>query len=156
MRKSSLFGLVFVISTLVVGVLGYMGYLFMPTLLNTFSPGPTYQAVFLSNGQVYFGQLDKVSTFIGHNIILTHVYYLQAGETSKPLESSPTPSSEKTKTPSPTPSSPSTPELTLIKLGSELHAPEDKLVINRNTVLFWENLKEDGQVVQAIKNFKQE
>ncbi len=154
MRKSSFLGLVFVISTIVVGLLGYMGYLFMPSILNTFSPSPTYQAVFLSNGQVYFGKLDKVSTLIGHNLILTHVYYLQAGETAKPLES-PSPTSSKT-SPSPTPSAPATPELTLIKLGSELHAPQDKLVINRNTVLFWENLKEDGQVVQAIKNFKQE
>ena len=42
----------------------------------------------------------------------------------------------------------------LQKLGSELHGPEDQMVINRDQVQFWENLKDDGQVVKAITTYK--
>lgn len=42
-------------------------------------------------------------------------------------------------------------ELALIKLGDELHGPEDEIKINRDNILYIETLKEDGKVVQAIK-----
>jgi hypothetical protein len=44
------------------------------------------------------------------------------------------------------------PQVSLAKLGSELHAPEDEMRINRDQILFWENLQDSGKVVQAIKN----
>jgi len=144
---------------LILFVLAYSTYIVFPSLVKYLSPSTVYQAVFLTNGQVYFGKLNQWSTMIGHDLVLTNVYYLQAGDSSKQtpkqLEA---PSSAKSTsqltTPTPTPT-PTAPELSLIKLGSELHAPEDKLVINRSSVLFWENLKENGKVVRAITNFKQ-
>jgi hypothetical protein len=36
------------------------------------------------------------------------------------------------------------------------HSPEDEMIINRSQIAFWENIKDDGKVVQAIKQFKQQ
>ncbi len=45
-------------------------------------------------------------------------------------------------------------ELSLVKLGNELHGPTDAMVVNRSHVLFVEDLKEESNVVQAIANYK--
>ena len=47
-------------------------------------------------------------------------------------------------------------ELTLIKLGNELHGPTDRMVINRDFILLTESLKNDSRVVQAIDNYLQQ
>jgi hypothetical protein len=44
--------------------------------------------------------------------------------------------------------------LSLAKLGSELHGPEDVMYLERRQVLFWENMKDSSQVTQAIKEAK--
>lgn len=106
--------------------------------VNVFTGQPDttkYQALFLTNGQVYFGKLDQSSTLLGKDFILTNVYYFQAAQGGLNTSTSSS-------------------ELSLIKLGSELHGPENKLVINRTSVLFWENLKTDSKVVEAITNFQ--
>lgn len=90
-----------------------------------------YQAVFLSNNQVYFGKLAKQNS---QYPVLTDIYYLRV---TQPLQ----------------PSQPN-PNVSLIKLGDELHGPGDKMEINRDHILFVEDLKENSQVVQAIRNFK--
>lgn len=94
-----------------------------------------YQAVFLSNGQVYFGQLEEMND---RYVEMNDIYYLQLkeslqGENGSSIEQ---------------------PDLSLAKLGNELHGPEDKMYINRDHILFIENLKEDSKVVEAIKNHK--
>ena len=43
----------------------------------------------------------------------------------------------------------------LIKLGEEVHGPEDTMVINRDQMLFFENLKSDGKVTQLIRQHSQ-
>jgi hypothetical protein len=43
------------------------------------------------------------------------------------------------------------PKVHLVKLGSELHAPENAMYIEPQQLLFWENIKNDGQVVKGIK-----
>src|SRR3989338_4119876 len=45
-------------------------------------------------------------------------------------------------------------QLVLIKFGTELHGPEDRMVINRDHILFWEDLKPDSTVVRSITNYK--
>lgn len=101
-----------------------------------------YQAVFLTNGQVYFGKLQNAT---GEYLELTNIYYLQvdsavqqAGNTDKKANA---PSSDN--------------NVQLIKLGNELHGPRDEMQLNNTQVLFWENLKPDSKVSQAIKNYKQ-
>lgn len=95
-----------------------------------------YQAVFMTNGQVYFGRLSKVDTGYAQ---LTDVYYLQVQQAVQPA-------AEKKET--------DQPKVSLTKLGNELHGPTDKMHISRDQILFWENLKDDSTVVKAIKNNK--
>ena len=40
--------------------------------------------------------------------------------------------------------------MSLIKLGEELHEPEDLMIINKDNILFIENLKADSKIVKAI------
>jgi hypothetical protein len=95
-----------------------------------------YQAVFLTNGQVYFGKLaDTNNSWVK----LTDIFYLQVQQQVQPSDS-------KTTT--------QQPQVSLAKLGNELHGPEDVMYVDRSQVLFWENLKNDGKVVNAIKDYK--
>ena len=92
----------------------------------------SYQAVFLTNGQVYFGKLSEK----GEKMILRNVYYLRAEN----QQLQPNLSADQ-------------PNMQLIKLGSELHGPQDEMFIERGQILFWENMKEDSQVVKAIQQY---
>jgi hypothetical protein len=98
-----------------------------------------YSAVFLTNGQVYFGQLKALTD---QEVVVTDIYYLQVNQASQ-LEAAKDKAA----------ASPS-PDIQLIKLGSELHGPNDKMRISRNQVLFTESLKNDSKVVAAIRNNK--
>jgi len=42
----------------------------------------------------------------------------------------------------------------LIKRGRELHGPREPMVIPNSSVLFLENLRDDGDVATAIRKFK--
>lgn len=97
-----------------------------------------YQAVFLTNGQGYFGKLTPLS---GGYLKLTDVFYLQSQQADQA-------DTEKKQTADQG-------NFQLIKLGTEVHGPEDTIVVSRDQVLFYENLKDDGKVVQAIKQYKQ-
>ncbi len=98
-----------------------------------------YQAVFLTNGQVYFGKVSDTSK--GY-VKLTDIFYLQVQQSVQPADKTKTDNSQS--------------QVSLAKLGSELHGPEDTMYISRQQVLFWENLKNDGKVVQAINSYKQQ
>ena len=87
------------------------------------------QAVFLTNGQVYFGELDVVSK---EYVKLTGIYYLQVQQPVQPQQPG------------------GSPNFNLIKLGGELHGPEDEMFIPSERILFWENLRADSQVTQLI------
>lgn len=99
-----------------------------------------FQAVFLDNGQVYFGKLSDVN---GEYVRLTNIFYLQVEQQIQPDQDDPN-----------TPDDGASPQISLAKLGNELHGPEDVMYIQRSKVVFWENLKSEGQVVQAINNFE--
>ena len=99
-----------------------------------------YQAVFLSNGQVYFGKLQVLDS--GY-LKLTKVFYIQ-GSTDTDTNAA------KSKDPQQTAGS----DMKLIKLGKEVHGPEDAMIINRDQVQFYENLKSDGEVAKLIEAAK--
>jgi len=99
-----------------------------------------WQAVFLSNGQVYFGKVQAVSKGA---LTLGNIYYLQV--VSKPLQT--------TQQGDTAANQQAQQELTLIKLGNELHGPVDQMTINRDHVLLTEKLKKDSRVVQAINSY---
>jgi len=96
-----------------------------------------YQAVFFTNGQVYFGKLTKVD---GDYYKLTDVFYIQ--EAQKTTTESDNPQETDTSQQGTSPQ--------LVKLGGEIHGPEDAMIINRDQVLFFENLKNDGKVSDVI------
>lgn len=101
----------------------------------------SYQAVFLTNGQVYFGKLDNVNQ---DYLQLSGIYYLQAGDALQ-VDSSQSKAEKPAK---------DSDGMQLIKLGDELHGPKDMMQINDDQVLFWEDLKADGKVAEAITSYR--
>lgn len=99
-----------------------------------------HQAVFLTNGQVYFGELTSVS---GKYAVMENVYYLQVEQAVQPS----------TENPADAAGTDADNNVQLIKLGNELHGPEDEMHISTQQVLFWENLKEDSRISQAITEY---
>ena len=90
-------------------------------------PSGAYQAVFLDNGQVYFGKLE---TRGGGFYRLSNVYYMQLqGNTQDAADS------------------------VLVKLGSEVHGPADFMDINVDHILFTEDLTGDSKVSKAISDY---
>ncbi len=129
----------------IVVVLVIVGFLFRDKLMGKKAGAPagssTYQAVFLTNGQVYFGKLSETEK---DYLTLKDIYYLQVVQ--PPLQGSGQ---------SAQPAQPqASPQISLVKLGNELHGPVDEMHISRPQVLFFEDLKSDGQVVQAIEKYK--
>lgn len=100
-----------------------------------------YQAVFLVNGQVYFGKL-ATAQLNSNFVTLKDVFYIQVNQPLQPVERG-------KKQPEPQP------QLILTKLGlQEIHGPKDEMIINREQILYIEELREDSQVVRGIKQFK--
>ena len=84
-----------------------------------------YQDIFLTNDQIYFGHLKNINP---NYLMLSDVYYVKINEAGAGE---------------------------LVKLGAiEPHGPQDKMIINRDQILFWENLKPDSQVTKTIQNMK--
>ena len=95
----------------------------------------TYQAVFLTNDQIYFGVLKNIDSLYP---VLTDVYYVQLSGTSG--EGS---------------GQGSTPSGKIVPLGkSEPHGPTSKMIINRDHILFIENLRPDSSVLRIIQGLK--
>lgn len=137
-----------VILGVVVVVLVVLGVLFRGQIFgkkNGSAPAASassgYQAVFLTNGQVYFGKLSQANTDYP---VLTDIYYLQVVQ--PPLQGQ-----QSGTTP---PAANSQSQISLVKLGNELHGPVDEMHISRPQILFYEDLKSDGQVVKAIQAYK--
>ena len=92
---------------------------------NNFIDTNTYQAVFLTNDQIYFGRLKNVSS---DYLILSDVYYVKVNEAGAGQ---------------------------LVKLGAiEPHKPKDIMTINQGQVLFWENLNDDSPVINTIRSMQ--
>jgi len=106
-------------------------------------PQGEYQAVFLTNDQIYFGHIINQNQ---EEIILSDIYYFTTLRALQYNGESKT-STDTLNTTSDT--------FSLLKLGSELHEPKDEMRINRNHVLFIEDLKEDSKVIKAIKEYRE-
>lgn len=101
----------------------------------------TYYSIFLDNGQVYFGNIKEIEA---QTLTINNVYYLQANQNLQDTQSKDKKQEVNTNL-----------DLALVKLGKEIHGPKDEMSINREHVLFWEELRTDSKVVQAIKTYKQ-
>jgi|SRR3989344_1338360 len=93
---------------------------FLPSLTFPAVDKNKVQAVFLNNGQVYFGQLRELNKTY---VVLENVYYLRQDQQQP----------------------------NLVKLGNEIHGPEDTMYIPKEQIIFWEDMRDDSPVVQAIK-----
>ena len=88
--------------------------------------GARYQAVFLANGQTYFGHyLDRLGPYIK----VENAFYIATQPTVEEGQ---------------------TPESRLIRRGSELHQPLPFVLIPKSAILFVEDLRQDSQVAQFM------
>ncbi len=86
-----------------------------------------YQAVFLTNGQTYFGRYYER---IGAYAKIEDVYYLQqtpAADSTQPAETR------------------------LVRRGKELHAPSSRMLVPRSAILFVEDLSDASPIAQFMK-----
>jgi hypothetical protein len=95
--------------------------------------GDRYQAVFLNNGQVFFGKLKNTN---GTYLKLEKAYYTQKQD----LPSDAT-AEQKAATAN---------NVSLVKVGDEVYGPEGNMNIRADQVLFWQDLKADSKVAKAI------
>ncbi|MCH7492883.1 hypothetical protein IID19_04855 [Patescibacteria group bacterium] len=102
--------------------------------VNTFNPD-VYHAVFMSNGQVYFG---KITSMTKEFATVEDIYYLQ--RTAAPIQ----PIGEDDEIVDPDS------EIQLVKLGGEIHRPTNRMDINRDHLLFIEELRSDSRIVTTI------
>ena len=139
-----------IVLAVVVVVLVVLGVLFRDKLFSKpsssaavkgTSTSATYQSVFLTNGQVYFGKISDINS---DYITLKDIYYLQVVQ-KQPIQGTPEQAGQQAAA-----QAQPQQEISLVKLGGELHGPVDEMHINRQQVLFYEDLKQDGSVVSAI------
>lgn len=93
------------------------------------------QAVFLQNGQTYFGSLEIVDD---NYLKLRNVFYVRADDATAEDDAESAGDSS----------------MQLIKRGEEVFGPEDAMIINRDQVVYFENIKDDSRVSQLMKDFK--
>ena len=121
-RRIARIALVIVGAALVFGVVRWWDFA-LPTV-----GAARYQAVFLANGQTYFGRLiDRLGPYVK----IENAYYIQqtpAGEDQQQA-----------------------PESRLIRRGNELHRPLPYVLIPRTAILFVEDLKSDSAVGQFMR-----
>ena len=89
-----------------------------------------YQAVFLTNGQVYFGRLEKAGSPYP---VLTEVYYVQSQVKADTKE----------------------PRNILVRRGKEWHGP-DRMVLNAQQILFIEPVGPESTVAKLIAELKKQ
>ncbi len=121
--------LVFAVSIVLIGLLVFLAFGTKNTNEYKFVDTNKLQAVFLNTGQVYFGNIKALNS---QYLDLVNIFYLQSTNSSNSKTGS---------------------SVTLVKLGCELHAPLDQMVINTSSVTFWENLSPNGQVSKAVAQF---
>jgi len=86
-----------------------------------------YQAVFLTNGQTYFGRYyDRIGAYAK----IEDVYYLQqvqGTDSTKPADTK------------------------LVRRGSELHEPASRMYVPRSAILFVEDLTDGSPIAQFMR-----
>lgn len=88
----------------------------------------TYQAVFLSNGQTFFGRYyDRLGPYVK----IVSAYYIQ--QTSDPADSS------------------KPPESRIVRRGGELHGPAPEMLVPKTAVLFVEDLSDASPIAQFMR-----
>ena len=101
-----------------------------------------WQAVFLVNGQIYFGHL---SPFGVKYFVLKDAYYIQSSRVPAPA-----PQAEGA-APAETQQEPQFETRNeLVKVTGDVHGPENAMFIPREQILFWQNLRSDSSIAQTV------
>lgn len=137
MLKMAVVSLLYACTILFVATIVYLATI-RPQSQSKFVDTGRYQAVFLNGGQVYFGRITSLNNQFTR---IADIYYLQVNQQVQPDQSNPSAASN---------------NVSLVKLGCELHGPHDSMVINKDQIIFWENLKTDGKVAKAIATYKEQ
>jgi hypothetical protein len=86
-----------------------------------------YQAVFLANGQTYFGRYyDRIGAYAK----IEDVYYLQQTQAVNPDQA---------------------PDTKLVRRGKELHAPAARMLVPKSAILFVEDLTAGSPIAQFME-----
>lgn len=147
-RQNSVFKkiiLVVVIAVLLIGLVGvayWVSTVKKPSLLADVIDSDKYQTVFFVNGQEYFGSLEIIDD---NYFKLTNVFYVQAGS-GDDLQSADTEDGQSVEG--------TANNSQLIKLGNEINGPEDAMIISRDQVLFFVNMKPGAQVSKLIDQYQ--
>lgn len=117
------------------GVLAAAILLWFVTPQHTFfsKSDDSYYAVFLNNGQVYFGKMRFERRGFVH---LTDAYYLKAKNSGENVDSV------------------AAGDLQIVPLGSEFPYSKNEIFLNQEHITLFEILREDSQVLQAIQDQK--
>lgn len=88
-----------------------------------------YQVVYMTTGQAYFGKLKNTG---GSYLVLDTPYTAQdvKPEGEESIQTS----------------------TTLVKVSQQQYGPEEAMSLKSDQVLFWQNLRDDSKVAQAINN----
>lgn len=86
-----------------------------------------YQAVFLANGQTYFGRYyDRIGAYAK----IEDIYYLQQAQGADPSQP---------------------PGTKIVRRGSELHGPPPRMYVPRSAILFVEDLAESSAIAKFMQ-----
>jgi hypothetical protein len=86
-----------------------------------------YQAVFLANGQTYFGRYyDRIGAYAK----IEDVYYLQQTQGADPAAA---------------------PDTKIVRRGRELHGPPARMLVPKSAVLFVEDLTDSSPIAQFMR-----
>ncbi|QQS21710.1 hypothetical protein IPM09_04300 [Candidatus Saccharibacteria bacterium] len=88
-----------------------------------------YQVIYLTNGQAYFGKLQNTR---GEYLVVSSPYTAQT-----PAQQASNKDTEQT--------------TTLLRVRDQLYGPEDTMAIKSSQVVFWQNLRDDSKISQALK-----
>lgn len=91
-----------------------------------------YQIVTLVTGQTYFGKLQNQT---GDYVVLKSPYIEQTVPSQDKNEDGTT----------------KTAQTTILKVKDMVYGPEDSIALKTSQIIFWQNLRDDSKVTQAIK-----
>lgn len=116
-------------------------FVFGPKSEKSYIETERLQAVFLNGGQVYFGNITDLND---KYLRMENIFYLRVNQVVQPNQEG-------------TQQQAGQNDISLVKLGCELHRPSNEMLINRSQVVFWENLKDEAgenTVPGAVKKYR--
>lgn len=122
-KKWAFIGVGTVLLIALVGTAIYLAKVYSTTIKHD-----TYQLVKLTNDEVYFGKLSGLN----QQFVTLEDAYLQAPSGSDDEDDDS--------------------NITIVKISATVAKPEDTMHIARDHIVHWENLQQDGKIIQAINS----